>query len=74
MCRIKQKKFFLVLLLIGISCLNSCTTANSDICPVWPIAGPDVATDLQTFEGKNFWEWMGRADKLRQQLELCNQK
>ena len=66
-----RKKFLQLLLLISLSCLSSCAAESFSVCPAWPLAGPAVADELTAVEGKNFWEWMGRIDKLRQQLELC---
>lgn len=37
----------LSLMLAALSCLSSCTTVNSDYCPVWPTAGPAVAAELE---------------------------
>lgn len=62
------------LTLAALSCLSSCTTVNSDYCPVWPPAGPAVAAELEKAnysEFPNTWEWLGRLNKLRQELELC---
>ena len=43
-------------------------------CPVYPIGGAVVGKELANlpYDGyENFWEWIGRIDKLRQELELC---
>lgn len=43
-------------------------------CPSFPIGGGKVGEELKKIpqEGfENFWEWIGRIDKLRQELELC---
>ena len=61
-------------MLINLICLSSCTTINSDYCPIYPIAGRMVAEEINNIEGKHFWEWIGRIDKLRRQLELCKKK
>lgn len=61
-------------MLIVTVCLNSCKQINYDNCPVYPIAGQKVADELQLLsydEYKNTWEWLGRINKLRQELELC---
>ena len=50
-------------------------TVNSDYCPVWPTAGQAVAAELEKAscsEFPNTWEWIGRLNKLRQELELCH--
>lgn len=55
-------------------CLSSCAKEIYDFCPVYPIAGDKVAAELEklSFEqAPAFWEWLGRIDKLRQELELC---
>ena len=55
-------------------CLSSCTTINSNVCHVYPVAGEKVAAELEKVsydQAPAFWEWMGRVDKLRQELELC---
>lgn len=70
----KGRKFTLSLMLAALSFLSSCTTVNSDYCPVWPTAGPAVAAELERVnysEFPNSWEWIGRLNKLRQELELC---
>ena len=62
------------LTLAGMSCLASCAQVNSDYCPVYPVAGAAVAAELEKAsysEFPNTWEWLGRIDKLRQELELC---
>ena len=59
-------------MLLVMSCLNGCTTANYNNCYVYPIAGEKVARELEKAgEIPNTWEWIGRIDKLRQELELC---
>ena len=61
-------------MLIAMSCLSSCTTTNYSICPIYPIAGKKVAQEIESIKGEYFWEWLGRINKLRQQLELCKEK
>lgn len=55
--------------------LCSCSTmANYSNCPTYPVGGKAVYEELVSipYEGyENFWEWIGRIDKLRQELELC---
>ena len=61
-------------MLIGILCLSSCTKVNYKICPTYPVAGPKVANELKMLDYDDFyntWEWIGRINKLRQELELC---
>jgi len=45
-------------------------------CPTWPEAGPLVAEEIErgmlpADRFPAFWEWMGRVDKLRDQLLSC---
>ena len=70
----KEPKFKLVLMLIVMSCLGSCA---KDICepvilPQFPYAGPKVADELQNLSAEQYphlWEWVGRLNKLRLELE-----
>ena len=45
-------------------------------CPTWPVAGATVAEEVErgmmpADRFPAFWEWMGRVDKLRDQLLEC---
>ena len=72
MSKNKNLKFMRVLMLTALLCLPSCKTASCELCPVYPVAGPEVAAELKDFKpAPNFWEWLGRIDKLRRELELC---
>ncbi|MBQ8482396.1 MAG: hypothetical protein IJ218_01640 [Alphaproteobacteria bacterium] len=45
-----------------------------DFCPVYPVAGKAVADELENASIDDYpatWEWIGRIDKLRQELEIC---
>ena len=47
---------------------------NYDFCPMYPVAGKKVAEELEKaelYDAEKFWEWMGRVNKLREELELC---
>ena len=66
--------YILVLTLGAMLCLNSCAKTNYEFCPSYPLAGSKVAKELENIDFEqysNFWEWMARIDKLRQELELC---
>lgn len=71
----KNLKLRLGLTLAAMSCLTSCAPISYNCgCPVYPVAGPKVAAELEKVsysEFPNTWEWIGRIDKLRQELELC---
>lgn len=55
--------------------LFGCSTpANYNNCPAYPIGGPKVGAEMATLDYSKYsstWEWIGRIDKLRQELELC---
>lgn len=54
--------------------LSSCAPVVYSGCQVYPAAGEKVAAELEKVsyeQAPAFWEWMGRIDKLRQELELC---
>ncbi len=73
MSMLKKVKFTASLILTA-SMLWSCSSITYSECPVFPKGGESVGKELenvpyQNFE--NFWEWIGRLDKLRQELELC---
>lgn len=61
-------------MLVSLIYLTSCTSTNYSYCPIYPVAGGKVAEEIKNIEGKYFWEWLGRINKLRQQLELCKKK
>lgn len=61
-------------MLIVMSCLSSCAkvTCEPMILPQFPYAGLKVADELQNLradEYPNLWEWIGRLNKLRLELE-----
>ena len=66
-------KYRLVLLAAATIFLNACASGTSS-CPPWPVAGPEVAAELEQLPPKAFpafWEWMNRLANLRDQLEIC---
>jgi hypothetical protein len=61
-------------MLVVMSLLTSCKAVNYDNCPIYPVAGKQVAEELKkaSYEDyPNTWEWLGRINKLRQELEVC---
>lgn len=58
-------------MLLSLICLNSCVTQNCNFCPIYPIAGPKVAASIENISTPEFWEWLARINKLRQELEIC---
>ncbi|MBQ8660773.1 MAG: hypothetical protein IJ482_00405 [Alphaproteobacteria bacterium] len=75
MFNVKVPKFMPGPMLGVMLCLSSCAEINCSSCPVYPVAGPVVASELENLSAGNYpatWEWIGRIDKLRQQLELCS--
>ncbi len=67
------------LLLAGLLFLSACGARSVEepqilTCPPYPVAGPAVAAELETLNPDNFQateEWLGRIDKLADQLEVC---
>ena len=55
--------------------LCSCSMkVDYNLCPVYPVGGKPVAEELKNvpYEGyEDFWEWVARVNKLREELELC---
>jgi hypothetical protein len=65
----------IVTLAISLSGCGS-TVFEVDSCPACPEVGPVVAEEVERGMNPNdqfpaFWEWMGRVDKLRDQLLEC---
>lgn len=73
MLKRNERRFTASLLLVGLSCLTGCGQVNCNcVCPVWPVGGATVADELEKAgDLPATWEWIGRLDKLRQELELC---
>ena len=75
MLKRRRLRFTLALMPAAMICLSSCVPAGySPGCPVYPAAGEKVAAELEKIsydQAPNFWEWLGRIDKLRQELEVC---
>jgi len=70
----KEQRFNLGLMLIVMSCLSSCAPAICEpvVLPQFPYAGPKVADELQNLSAEKYphlWEWIGRLNKLRLELE-----
>lgn len=78
MLNIKNLKYGVGLMLIVMIFLTSCgTTDYEKSCPVFPIGGAKVARELENASYHDFqytWEWLGRLNKLRQELELCQKQ
>lgn len=74
MSRKNGRRFRLSLMPVAMLCLSSCAPVVYSGCPVYPAAGEKVASELEKVsyeQAPAFWEWLGRIDKLRQELELC---
>ncbi len=70
----RNRRFTLSLMLAVMLCLSSCTTTSFNYCPAFPVGGKAVALELEKAgELPNTWEWIGRLDKLRQELEACDE-
>ena len=74
MLKKKKLKYVQNLMLLMMSLLTSCKQINYNYCPIYPIAGQKVAEELKKLNHDEYlytWEWIGRINKLRQELELC---
>ena len=70
----KSRLFIVALMLLAVSCCHS-STATLCNCPVYPVGGTNVGKELSSlmyYEYPHLWEWLGRINKLRQELEICN--
>ena len=63
---------------LGLSLCAACTMANysapENVCPPFPIAGKEVAAELESIDEAthpNLWLWLGRLEKLKRQLSAC---
>ena len=70
-----KKLIFIANLMLGVTaCSTKCVQVNYKFCPTYPVAGAAVADELENATAEEYpatWEWIGRIDKLRQELELC---
>ena len=61
--------------MLAVMSLSACSTpVYYSSCPVYPVGGAKVGAELEkiSFEqAPALWEWLGRIDKLRQELEVC---
>ena len=74
MWKLKKALFIASLMLTATACSTKCAQVNYNFCPTYPVAGAPVAAELEKATAEDFpntWEWIGRIDKLRQELELC---
>lgn len=64
-------------MLVAILCCGCTQKINSRLCAVYPIGGEKVAKELEKIPYKNFenfWEHQARLYKLKQELDLCQEK
>ena len=68
-----EKLLMKLFLWVSFLFLFACSTTNyNHYCPVYPIAGDKVAKELESAgDLPNTWEWIGRINKLKQELDLC---
>ena len=68
------KRFLSGLMLAATIFLSSCAKTCFDYMPQWPVAGPDVAAELESlpYEGyEDFWEWLARLNKTREIIQTA---
>lgn len=74
MLKLRNLLFIASLTLAATACSTKCAQVNYNFCPAYPIAGAEVAAELEKASTEEYpatWEWIGRVDKLRQELEIC---
>jgi len=74
MLKKKKLKYGLGLTLLLMSLPACSCKINYDNCPIYPVGGKSVGTELKRLNGAEYpalFEWLGRINKLRQELELC---
>lgn len=74
MWKSKKLKYILSLMLAVMALFGCSSVVSYNNCPVYPVGGEKVGQELSNipYQGyENFWQWIGRIDKLRQELELC---
>lgn len=74
MSKKKRLKYIVLLLILLIALLGCSTKVSYSNCPTYPVGGAKVGEELVTLDSAKYahtWEWIGRIDKLRQELELC---
>ena len=66
---------------LGLNLCVACTMANynasQNVCPAFPIAGKEVAYELESIDEAthpNLWLWLGRLEKLKRQLSICEER
>lgn len=73
----KRKLRYGLLLMLVIPNLSACSCKiNYDNCPVYAVGGERVGQELSRLnpaEYPNLFEWLGRINKLRLELELCHE-
>ena len=72
--RKKGRSYTLALILLVILLLSSCARVSCN-CPIYPIAGAQVAEELENADIEHYsytWEWIARINKLREELEQCD--
>lgn len=73
MLKKRKLKYILSLMLLVLS-LSSCSTTTSYSCSVFPVGGAEVGKEIEKipYEGyEHFWEWLGRLQKLKEELDIC---
>jgi len=74
----KRKLIYGASLTLAIVSLSACSCKiNYNNCPVYPVGGQKVGQELSklnTAEYPALFDWIGRINKLRLELELCERK
>ncbi len=76
--KIKNALKYGLSLMLYIMSLSGCSCkTNYEYCPVYPLGGEKVGHELEKLNGEEFeatFEWIARINKLRLELEECQNK
>ena len=64
-------------MILVMGCSQKCEVVTYETCYVFPKGGIKVADELESIPYQNyedFWDWVGRLDKLKQELEICKKQ
>jgi|GEM_PF-3314133 hypothetical protein len=64
------------MLVISLGACGTATGSDPDICPPFPVAGSEVADEIEarmfpSHDYPAFWHWIDRLDVLHEQLKDC---
>ncbi len=70
----KKQQLRLVLMPVVMSLCGCSNPVYYSSCPLYPVGGAKVGIEIERLSFEEYpatWEWLGRIDKLRQELQVC---